>query len=69
MTLSRPVAVDEKRFTAAAKNSMEEKRGEREMRFLRARGPSELKQVASGSATQSLSLENRKVGSLVVGED
>ena len=39
------------------------------MKHLKARGPSKLGQVASGSAVQGLWLENRKVGSSVVGVD
>ena len=54
---------------AAARNSAEGvEKAERRMRFLRARGLAELGQVASDSATQVLWLENRKVGSQVVGE-
>ena len=39
------------------------------MRLLRARGSAELSEVASGSATQSLWLGDRKVGSQVIAED
>ena len=39
------------------------------MRLLRARGTAELSEVASGSATQSLWLRNRKVRSQVSGID
>ena len=39
------------------------------MRLLRARGTGKLGKVAHGSATQSLWLEDRKVGSQVIGED
>ena len=39
------------------------------MRLLRARGSAELRKVASGSATQSLWLGDRKVGSHVIDED
>ena len=39
------------------------------MRPLRARGPAKLGKVAYGSATQGLWLRDRKVGSLVSGED
>ena len=50
-----PMAVDE-RFVAPARNS----RGEERMRLFRARGLTELGQVASGSAMQGLWLGNRK---------
>ena len=62
------MAVDEERFVAAARNSVGEK-VERRMRRLRACSSAELGLVASGSATQSLWLGNRKVGSQVVGKD
>ena len=44
-------------------------RGKRQIRLVRARGPTELRKVASGSATQGLWLGDRKVGSQVIGED
>ena len=37
-----------------------ERRAEKEMRFYEAQGPPELKQVASGSATQSLRLRHKE---------
>ena len=46
-----------------------EEGAERGIRLLRACGPSELGPVASGSATQGLWLENKKVGSQIIGED
>ena len=64
------MAVEEERLEAAAKNSVGKKRGaEGQVRLLRARGSAELRKVASGSATQSLWLRNRKVGSQVISED
>ena len=39
------------------------------MRLLKARGSAEVREVASGSATQGLWLKDRKVGSQVIGED
>ena len=42
---------------------------ERGIRLFKARGPLELGQVASGSATQGVGLKNENVGSQVVGED
>ena len=69
--------MDKERFVAAVRNSAgkekEQKRNETSHQssdrlFIRAweHGPSELGQVASGSATQSLWMGNRKVGSQVV---
>ena len=55
--------MDEARFVIVAR------RAETGMRFLKARGPSEFGQVASGSATQDLWLGNGKVGCQVVDED
>ena len=46
-----------------------EGRAEGQVRLLRARGSAELRKVASGSATQSLWLRKRKVGSQVIGID
>ena len=69
-TLSGPVAVNKKRFVSAARNFSEgEGEAKREMHLFTARGSAELEKVASGSATQSFWLENRKVGSQVIGED
>ena len=54
-----PVTVE--RFVAAAKNSVGEKgEAEKQIRLLRARASAELREVASGSATQGLWLRNRK---------
>ena len=39
------------------------------MRLIRARGSAKLVKIVSGSATQGLWLEDRKVGSRVIGED
>ena len=51
-TLSGPVAVDEERLKAAARNSMgKKKRVEGRMRLFRARGSAEIRKIASGSAT------------------
>ena len=58
--------MDKERFEAAARNSAT-KKGEH--KDFRARGLVELGKVASGSATQGLCLEDRKVGSQVIGED
>ena len=44
-----------------------EKRAEGRVRLFRARGSAELREVASGSATQGLWLRNGKVGSQVSG--
>ena len=53
--LSGPVAVDEDRLEAAARNSAGEKGcAEGQVRLLRARGSAELRKVVSGSATQGL---------------
>ena len=49
------------------KFSESERRAEGRVRFLRARGSAELREVASGSATQSLWLRNGKVRSQVSG--
>ena len=46
-----------------------ERRANRRVRLLRARGSAKLGKVASGSATQSLWLRNRKVGSQASGID
>ena len=46
-----------------------ERRAKERVRFLRARGSPELREVASGSATQGLWLRNGKVGSQVSGID
>ena len=46
-----------------------ERGAERQMRLLKARGLKKLVEVISGSATQGLWLENRKVGFQVVGND
>ena len=51
------------------KFSGREKRAKGRLRLHRARGSAELREVASGSATQGLWLRNRKVGSLVSGID
>ena len=45
------------------KFSRRERKAEGQVRLLRARGLAELREVASGSATQGLWLRNRKVGS------
>ena len=67
-TLSGPVAVEGERLDAAARNSVEEKEeAEGRVRLLRARGTAELREVASGSATQGLWLKKKKVGSQVSG--
>ena len=69
-TLSGPVAVDEERLEAAAKNSVGEKEEQKgQLRLLRACSSAELGKVASGSATQSLWLKDKKVGSQVIGND
>ena len=46
-----------------------ERRAKERVRLHRARGSAELREVASGSATQSLRLRNKKVGSRVSGID
>ena len=46
-----------------------ERRAKERVRLHRARGLAELREVASGSAAQSLSLRNGKVGSQVSGID
>ena len=51
------------------KFSGRERRAKRRVRLHRARGSSELREVASGSATQCLWLRNRKVRSQVSGID
>ena len=51
------------------KFSGREGRAKGRVRLFSARGPTELGEVASGSATQGLWLGDRKVGSQVVGED
>ena len=56
--------MDEERLEAAARNS-----AERRVRLHRARDSAELREVASGSATQGLWLRNGKVGSQVSGID
>ena len=58
------VTVEDK-LEAVARNLM--KRAERGMRLLRAGGWAELRQVASGSATQSRRLIHRKLRSQLVG--
>ena len=63
-TLSGPVAVDEERMEAAARNSAGEKG---RVKLHRARGSAELSEVASGSAAQGLWLRNGKVESQVSG--
>ena len=56
MTLFGPVAVDEERLEAAARNSAGEK-GEQKGRVrLRARGSAELREVAFGWATEQWDL-------------
>ena len=62
--MSGPVAIEEERLEAAARNSAgKKKRAKGQVRLLRARGSAELRDVASGSATQVLWLRNEKVGS------
>ena len=51
------------------KFSERERRAKGRVRLHRARGSAELREVASGSATQSLRLRNGKVGSQVSGID
>ena len=51
------------------KFSDSERRAKRRMRLIRARGSAELREVASGSATEGLWLRNGKVGSQVSGVD
>ena len=51
------------------KFSESERRAKRRVRLHRARGSAELREVASGSATQGLWLKNGKVGSPVSGID
>ena len=51
------------------KFSGRERRAKGRVRLLRARGLAELREVATGSATQSLWLRNGKVGSQVSGID
>ena len=51
------------------KFSGRERRAKRQMRLHGARGTAELREAASGSATQSLWLRNGKVGSQVRGID
>ena len=64
------MTVDEERLEAAATNSIGEKEGAKgQVKLLRARGSAELGKVVSDSATQGLSLEDRKVASWVIGED
>ena len=63
------MAVDEKRFVAAARNSMEKKREERGVIFLKICGLAGFEQVFSGSTTQGLCLGDRKVRSQVLGVD
>ena len=65
-TLSGPVAVDEERLEAAARNSAGEKSEQEDnetsrTRLLWALGSAELEKVASGSARQGLWLRDRKV--------
>ena len=67
--LSGPVAVDEERLGAATRNSTREKgKAKGRVRLLRACGSAELGKMVSGSATQSLWLGDRKVGSQVIGK-
>ena len=55
---------------AAARNSAEEKRGQKgRVRLLRARGSTEFGEVATSSTTQGLCLGDRKVRSQVIGEN
>ena len=62
--------MDEERLEAAARNSVGEEEGAKgRVRLLRARGSAELGKVASGSATQGLWLGDRKMETLVIGED
>ena len=51
------------------KFSGRERKAKGRVRPLRARSLADLGDVASGSATQGLWLEDRKVGSQVIGED
>ena len=69
-TFSGPVAVDEEKLEAGARNSSgRERRAKERVRLLTERGSAELGVVASGSATHSFLLGDRKVGSQVIGED
>ena len=54
---------------AATRNSARVKGEQRRVRLHRARGSAEIREVASGSATQSLWLRNGKVRSQVSGID
>ena len=58
--------MDEERLEAAARNSVGEKG---RVRLHRARGSAKLREIVSGSATQSIWLRNGKVGSQVSGID
>ena len=61
------MVVDEERLEAATRNSAGEKRAKGRVRLHRARGSAQLREVASGSATQDLWLRNGKVESQVSG--
>ena len=61
LACDRPMAADEKRFVAAARNSVKEKGEQRGMRLFRTCVPSELGKVVFGLATQGIWLGNGKV--------
>ena len=63
------MAADEERLEAATRNSARERRAKGRVRLLRACGSTELRVVASGSATQGLWLRNGKVRLQVSGID
>ena len=68
-TLSGPVAVKNERLAAIVRNLVEISVEKREMRLFETRSPTELRLVASSSATQSLWLRDRKVRSQIVGKN
>ena len=68
--MSGPVAVEEDEVGGSRKKLIEsERKTKGGVRLHRARGSAELREVASGSATQGLRLRNGKVGSQVSGID
>ena len=60
VTLSGPVAMDEERFVAAARNSVREKAQQKEMGLLRTRGSAEFGQITSGSVRKAFRWETKK---------
>ena len=61
--------MEEERFVAAAKNSRRKRESKRTSDTPQSRGSADLGKVVTGSATQSLWLKDREVGSQVIGED